>query len=101
MKAYLLPFIFTFLVTFSSYSQTNVSGVINNNTTWTKANSPYVLTGDVTVSDGTILTLEAGTILKRDGLSFQILIDGAIDIAGEESDSVFIEDSFSSKSSRV
>ncbi len=39
---------------------TNVSGTISTNTTWTLANSPYVMTGNVTVSTGVTLTIEPG-----------------------------------------
>ncbi|MCO6358359.1 MBG domain-containing protein [Roseivirga pacifica] len=95
MRTYLLLFIFTFLLSFSSFSQTNVSGTISTNTTWTKASSPYVLNGDITVADGAVLTLEPGTILKRGSLSFQVFIEGAIKVAGQEIDSVYVEDGFS------
>lgn len=36
-------------------------GVITTNTTWTVRNSPYLLTGGVTVSNGVTLTIEPGT----------------------------------------
>jgi hypothetical protein len=35
---------------------TDVTGIIAGNTTWTKANSPYVLTGNVFVRDNATLT---------------------------------------------
>jgi hypothetical protein len=49
---------------------TNVSGVIATDTTWTKANSPYIVTGTITVqgadgADGiTTLTIEAGVEVR-------------------------------------
>ena len=33
----------------SVYAQTNVSGGIYQNTTWTAANSPYIVTGSIVV----------------------------------------------------
>ena len=41
-------------------SGTNVSGIISQDTTWTKANSPINFIGDVTVENGVTLTIEAG-----------------------------------------
>ncbi len=39
---------------------TNVAGVINSNTTWNLAGSPYKLTDDVFVRNGATLTIDAG-----------------------------------------
>ena len=45
-------------------AQTNVSGGIFSNTTWTKANSPYIVTDTVVVFPGVTLTIQPGVIVK-------------------------------------
>lgn len=45
-------------------SQTYVSGGIFTDTTWTLANSPYIVTGDVVVFAGYTLTVEPGVVVK-------------------------------------
>ena len=57
----ILTFIFCHL---KSYAQTNVSGGIFSNTTWTVANSPYIVTDDVVVFASVTLTIEPGVIVK-------------------------------------
>ena len=47
---------------------TDVSGVISTNTTWTKANSPYNLTGTVEVRNGATLTIESGVTVTGSDL---------------------------------
>ena len=42
------------------YSVTVVSGPMSEDTVWTLANSPYLVTGDVTVNEGVTLTIEPG-----------------------------------------
>jgi hypothetical protein len=66
---------------------TDVSGTINVDSTWTKANSPYHVTGEVTVAEGSILTIEAGVNVLFDA-PVGITVDGAIDVRGTETDSV-------------
>ena len=43
---------------------TPVSGLIDVNTTWTLANSPYVVTGDVLIADTATLTIEVGVEVR-------------------------------------
>jgi len=47
-------------------ADTNVSGTISTNTTWTLANSPYIVTGLVLVqgSGSPVLTIEPGVTVK-------------------------------------
>jgi hypothetical protein len=51
---------------------TNVTGIIYSDTTWTKANSPYNLTGIVTVNKGAKLTVEAGATINLNGYNIQV-----------------------------
>ena len=55
---------------------TPVSGIINTNTTWTKANSPYTLTGPVAVNVGVTLTIEGGATINLN--SFYIQVNGTL-----------------------
>jgi hypothetical protein len=50
--------------------QTNVSGGIFSNTTWTLANSPYILTDTVVVFPGVTLTIDPGVTIKFDNDQF-------------------------------
>lgn len=78
--------IFQILVTFCS-AQTNVSGIISTNTTWTKAQSPYLVTNSINVSSGVTLTIEPGVSIKfNQGNSLQI--DGSIIAKGTLQDSI-------------
>lgn len=61
--------------------RTNVKGTINSDTTWTKANSPYNLTGPVTVDPGVTLSIEPGTIVDTSYLNY-LLINGTINARG-------------------
>ena len=53
-------------------SGTKVSGIINQNTNWTKANSPYSLTGPLGFKQGVTLTIEAGTVVDLNHYYMQV-----------------------------
>ena len=60
-----IPLLITLCLSFSSIiAQTNVSGGIFSNTTWTLANSPYIVIDTVVVFPGVILTIEPGVLVK-------------------------------------
>ena len=58
-------------------AQTYVSGGIFSNTTWTKANSPYIVTGSVAVFPGNKLTVEPGVEIRFDTATFLEVREGA------------------------
>ena len=56
---------------------TEVSGIIDADTTWTLANSPYIVTGNILVSQGVTLTIEPGVEVRFDGY-YYLRVDGAL-----------------------
>ncbi|MEO9869178.1 right-handed parallel beta-helix repeat-containing protein [Ekhidna sp.] len=70
-----------------SYSQTPVSGTLSVNTTWSLVNSPYELTGDVTVSTGITLTIEPGTEIHFSS-GDDLFVNGTLIAEGTATDSI-------------
>jgi len=72
-------FIFSFLLLFAieALAQTNVSGYILSNTTWTLAGSPYIVTGNALVINGVTLTIEPGVVVKFDSTK-ALQVDGEL-----------------------
>lgn len=60
----------------TAQSGTNESGIISSDTTWTRAGSPYNLTGNVLISSGTTITVEKGTTLNFNG--YYIMVNGSL-----------------------
>ena len=54
------------IIAFSLLSQTSVSGGIYQNTTWSLARSPYMVTGSVVVFPGKTLNIEPGVEIRID-----------------------------------
>jgi hypothetical protein len=52
------------LTGFISMNAAEVSGTISSNTTWTLANSPYIVTNHITVGAGVTLTIESGVEVR-------------------------------------
>lgn len=62
---------------------TDVTGNITSNTTWTLANSPYNMTGHVTVTNNATLTIDAGVVVRSNGNYFLTVNAGStIDVNG-------------------
>jgi parallel beta-helix repeat protein len=66
---------------------TYVNGSIISDTTWYLADSPYIVTGDVTVEPGATLTIEPGVEVKFDG-AYSIIIDGTLIAIGTSTDRI-------------
>ena len=62
----------------AAQNSTAVNGIINSNATWTKADSPYALTGPVLVNNGVTLTIQPGVTVDLG--SYYIVINGTIDL---------------------
>lgn len=63
MQKFTLTALF-FLLIKIGFAQTNVTGTISSNTSWTLVNSPYVVTGNIIVSNGITLTIDSGVVVK-------------------------------------
>jgi hypothetical protein len=81
------------------YGVTLISGTYSANTTWRKSDAPFLMTGDVTVSQGARLTIEPGvrvlvTPLKDDQLSgsdanrVELRVQGQLIAEGTQADSI-------------
>ena len=68
---------------------TPVSGIITKDTTWTKTNSPYNLTGPVLVDDKITLTIEPSVIININ--NFYLEINGTLNAKGTPSNGIVFE----------
>ncbi len=66
---------------------TQVSGDITSNSTWTKAASPYIVTNDVIVNSGSMLTIEPGVVVKFKPQT-SLIINGNLAAAGSANDNI-------------
>lgn len=67
-------------------ASTEVTGIIASDITWTKANSPYALTGPVGVRSGVTLTIEPGVTVHTYG--HYIEVNGTLIARGSSSDPI-------------
>lgn len=61
---------------------------INSDISWTKANSPYNLTGPIVVSTGVTLTINAGFTVDLNG--YYLFVNGTLRAIGTASDNIHI-----------
>ena len=70
-------------------ASTDVNGIINSDTTWTKANSPYTITQPVIVNSGVTLTIEPGvTAIMNQNVFLQV--DGAVVARGTSIEKILV-----------
>lgn len=77
------------LLAFSSTSfATDISGPITTSARWTVANSPYVVTADVEVTNSAIITIDAGVVVyMKPGTSIYVR-NGAVKATGTAQDPI-------------
>lgn len=69
-------------------AQSGLITFITSDTSWTKANSPYTLTGPIVVSTGVTLTIDAGVTANLNG--YYLYINGTLRAIGSTSDNICI-----------
>lgn len=67
-------------------ASTPLNGLITQNTTWTKANSPYTLSGPVGIVKGVTLTIEPGVTVNLG--SFYLEVNGTLNAQGTPTDKI-------------
>ncbi len=72
----------------AAQSGSNVSGIIRSDTTWTKANSPYNLGGNIAIDKGVTLTIEPGVTVNLD--MYYIRVNGALTVRGTSVDNIYL-----------
>ncbi len=71
-------------------ASTDVTGIIFSDTTWTKADSPYILKGPVAVNGGVTLTIEAGVQVNL--TSYYIQVNGTLVARGTNAEKIDLND---------
>jgi hypothetical protein len=74
---------------------TYVSFVISSDTTWTVADSPYIVVGNLLVDNGVTLTIEPGVEVRFDGHYF-LQVEGVLIADGTETDMITFTSNMSS-----
>lgn len=80
------------LLAYTGRAATNVSGIITANTTWTKANSPYMVAASIAIDSNVTLTIEPGVEVRCAGKA-TIYCDGNIIAAGTVADPIVLTSS--------
>lgn len=87
MKTRNLILLTLILLSHLSFSQTEVSGGITEDVTWTTEGAPYIVTGNIAVFSGVTLKIDPGVTVKFDN-GTNLRIQGALEAIGTETDSI-------------
>jgi hypothetical protein len=98
IKTFLI--IITVLCTLNTKAQTNVTGGIFSNTTWTLAGSPYIITDTIVIFNGITLQIQPGVVVK---FNYKGYIDdrGSLVANGTASDSIIFTSNLASPSAGI
>lgn len=77
------------LFPFQNYAQVFVGGELSQNTTFSKANNPYIVFQELIVPDGITLTIEPGTELRFSS-DTRLVVNGTLIAQGTAQDSIFM-----------
>jgi len=80
-------FILVNTLPFGTVQASTTTGIITSDTTWTKANSPYILTGAVAVNSGVTLTVESGVTVNLN--DYYIRVNGTLTARGSDNDKIY------------
>jgi len=91
-----LSFLFLIISIFLSYFQpayaaTNVGGAISEDTTWTLAGSPYVVSGGMVVNAGKTLTIDPGVVVKFENNAYLEVL-GTLKAVGTAGNPIYFTD---------
>ncbi|HET9234231.1 MAG TPA: right-handed parallel beta-helix repeat-containing protein [Candidatus Eisenbacteria bacterium] len=102
-RPYLLAGLALLCLTFAAapgFAETRVGGTLQGQNNWTKAGSPYVVTGDLTIGKSATLKIGPGVTVKfkpniasRGGVNefdLEIWVKGTLIVEGAAGDSVFL-----------
>ncbi|NQT66328.1 MAG: hypothetical protein HQ569_01980 [Actinobacteria bacterium] len=88
VRGFSKPLSLIFILLSFAFAQTEVSGLINSNTTWDSTGSPYIVTGNIAVMNAT-LNIRPGVEVKfNQDLNMQLLSGGELIAQGIEQDSI-------------
>lgn len=84
----LIAIAFNILNSEQAVAQTTITaGTLTGSTTWTQANSPYIIQGNVLVASTATLTIQSGVTVKVAGNYF-LRVEGAILAVGTASSTI-------------
>ena len=76
----------------SGYVGTQVGGTLTSNTTWTAANSPYIITDTIRIPENVKLTIAPGvTVTTQSAISTMFLITGIIQAEGNFTNKIIFD----------
>jgi len=79
------------MLTIPSAEAVNVGGAITANTTWFKANSPYVVVSPIDIQSGKTLTIQPGVVVKFMDNTY-IQVNGTMNAQGNSGDKIYFTD---------